>query len=139
MSTTPKKLVGSINSSAICRFSLPESSSMVRFATAHERAEPWLRSCSALENEITTKFRHFSMASAACAPRSAACDVVRLHAQAAGAIAICERNTWPRAWPGLVSGAAMIGGSTSSAPMRDGCPGFDLWLVVSLVEEGARS
>jgi hypothetical protein len=139
MSTAPKKLVGSVNSSAICRFSPPESSSMVRFAMAHGRAEPWLRSCSAQENEITTKYRHFSMRSAACAPPSATCAVVRLHAQAAGAIAICERNSWPRAWPGLVSGAAMIGGFTSTAPMRDGCPGSDLWLVESLMEEGARS
>jgi hypothetical protein len=137
MSTTPKKLVGSINSSAICRFSLPESSSMVRFAMAHERVEPWHCSCAAQKNEIATKLRDFSNASAA--PHSAACDVVRLHAQAAGAIAIYERNTWPRARPGLVSGAATIGGSMSSAPMRDGCPGFDLWLVESLVEEGARS
>jgi hypothetical protein len=137
MSTTPKKLVGSINSSAICRFSLPESSSMARFAMARERAEPRLRSCSAQENEITTKYRHFATASAACAPSSAAFDVVRVLAQAAGAI--YEGNSWPRAWPGLASGAAMIGGSTSSAPVRDGCPGLDLWLVESLMEEGARS
>jgi hypothetical protein len=27
----------------------------------------------------------------------------------------------------------------SSAPMRDGCRGFNLWLVESLMEEGARS